>query len=197
MPDARLYTAARIAKRLQDLGRQISRDLRGRRLDIVVTMDHSFMFAADLIRAIDAPVVLHFVRQDVRDVQQNGQSRREVFFTGRSGKDGMVNLTELKGRDVLLVDAVLDSGVTQEFLLRRMGENKPRSLRLAVLLDKTSRRRVALDPDYFGFRTASNLVWSGYGLAASNGTGRNAKNLVAGSPANRSERYGRSSGKKR
>jgi hypoxanthine phosphoribosyltransferase len=197
MPDARLYTAARIAQRLKDLGRQISRDLRSRRLDIVVTMDHSFMFAADLIRAIDAPVVLHFLREDVRDVQQNGQSRREVLFTGRSGKDGTVNLAELKGRDVLLVDVVLDSGVTQEFLLRRMGENKPRSLGLAVLLDKTSRRRVALEPDYFGFRTASNLMWSGYGLAASNGTGRNAKSLVAGSSASRSGRSGRGSGKKR
>ena len=82
---------------------------------------------------------------------------------------------------MLLVDCVLDSGVTQDFLLRRLGENKPRSLRLAVLLDKTSRRRVALEPDYFGFRTASNLLWSGYGLATANGTGRNRKDLVAGS----------------
>jgi hypoxanthine phosphoribosyltransferase len=197
MPDARTYTAARLANRVKELGRQISRDSRGRRLDIVVTMDHSFMFAADLIRSIDAPVMLHFVREDVRDVRQNGQSRREVFFTDRSGKDGMVDRTGLKGRDVLLVDAVLDSGITQEFLLRRIGESKPRSLRLAVLLDKTSRRRVALEPDYFGFRIASNLMWSGYGLAASNGTGRNAKNLVAGSPANRSARTGSGSGKKR
>ena len=77
----------------------------------------------------------------------------------------------------------LDSGITQDFLLRRIGESKPRSLRLAVLLDKTSRRHVALEPDYFGFRTASNLMWSGYGLAAANGTGRNGKHLVAGCPA--------------
>ena len=91
---------------------------------------------------------------------------------------------ELKGRDVLLVDSVLDSGVTQEFLLRRIGESKPRSLRLAVLLDKSSGRRVALEPDYFAFQTASNLMWSGYGLAASNGTGRNSKHLVAGGSAN-------------
>jgi hypoxanthine phosphoribosyltransferase len=85
----------------------------------------------------------------------------------------------LKGRDVLLVDSVLDSGITQDFLLRRIGESKPRSLRLAVLLDKTSRRRVALEPDYFAFRTASNLVWSGYGMAVANGVGPNSKDLVA------------------
>ncbi len=178
-------SAARIGNRVKALGRQISRDVRGRRLDIVVTMDRSFMFAADLIRTIDSPVVLHFVREDVRDVELAGQKRREVFFANRSATNAEKDhRSELKGRDVLLVDCVLDSGVTQDFLLRRLGENKPRSLRLAVLLDKTSRRRVALEPDYFGFRTASNLMWSGYGLATANRTGRNSKNLVAGSSSN-------------
>jgi hypoxanthine phosphoribosyltransferase len=174
-------SAARIGNRVKALGREISLDARGRRIDIVITMDRSFMFAADLIRAIDSPVVLHFVGEDIRDIEQSGRPRREVFFANRSAaKDH----AELKGRDVLLVDSVLDSGVTQDFLLRRLGENKPRSLRMAVLLDKTSRRRVALEPDYFGFRIASNLLWSGYGLAASNGTGRNSRNLMAGSSAN-------------
>jgi hypoxanthine-guanine phosphoribosyltransferase len=61
-----------------------------------------------------------------------------------------------------------------------LGESQPRSLRLAVLLDKTARRRVGLEPDYFGFRTASNDVWVGYGLAADNGTGRNHRALSSG-----------------
>jgi hypoxanthine phosphoribosyltransferase len=174
-------SATRIADRVKALGRQISRDARRRRLDVVVTMDRSFMFAADLIRAIDAPVVLHFVLENIRDIDLGGQKRREVSFASRSATAGQ---SEFKGRDVLLVDSVLDSGVTQDFLLRRIGENKPRSLRLAVLLDKTSRRRVALEPDYFGFRTASNLLWSGYGLAAANGTGRNSRNLIAGASVN-------------
>lgn len=180
------YSAGRIAERVRALGREISREADGRRLDIVVTMDRSFMFAADLIRSINVPVVVHFVGEDVRDVELGGHKRREVFFANRSAAIGEKGSSGLKGRDVLLVDVVLDSGVTQDFLLRRIGESKPRSLRLAVLLDKTSGRRVALEPDYFGFRTASNLVWSGYGLAASNGTGRNGKNLVAGASANRS-----------
>jgi hypoxanthine phosphoribosyltransferase len=181
-------SAARIANRVKALGRQISRDAKGRRLDVVVTMDRSFVFAADLVRAIENPVVLHFVREDVRDVDLAGLRRREVFFANRSAM-APKDHSELKGRDVLLVDCVLDSGVTQDFLLRRLGENKPRSLRLAVLLDKVSRRRVALEPDYFGFRTASNLLWSGYGLAASNGTGRNGKSLVAGSSSNGAARH--------
>jgi hypoxanthine phosphoribosyltransferase len=190
------YKAARIASRIKALGREITRAASGRRLDVVVTMDRSFVFAADLIRAIEAPVVVHFVNEDVRDVEQSGHERREVFFGERAGTGGG-NHSGFKGRDVLLVDAVLDSGVTQDFLLRRIGESKPRSLRLAVLLDKTCRRRVALEPDYFGFQTASNLVWSGYGLCASNGTGRNGKDLVAGSSTNRSGRARRASRTKR
>jgi hypoxanthine phosphoribosyltransferase len=178
------YSAARIADRIKALGKQISRDANGRRLDVVITMDRSFMFAADLIRAIDLPVVVHFVREDIRDVEHAGRARREVLFTNRSATNASKDHSVLKGRDVLLVDSILDSGITQDFLLRRVGESKPRSLRLAVLLDKTSRRHVALEPDYFGFRTASNLVWSGYGLATSNGTGRNSRDLVAGLSAN-------------
>jgi hypoxanthine phosphoribosyltransferase len=138
---------------------------------VVVTLDRGFIFAADLVRRIDAPVVCHFVREDVRDVDQGGHARREVFFGSHP---------ELNGRDVLVVDAVLESGVTQEFLLRRLGESKPRSIRLAVLLDKPESRRVALEPDYFGFRTASKEVWVGYGLAAANGTGRNLRQLSSG-----------------
>lgn len=162
------YSAARISARVAQLGKEISREVGGRRLDVVVTMDRGFVFAADLIRQISGPTVCHFVREDVRDVDHDGHERREVLFGARP---------ELKGRDVLVVDAVLESGVTQDFLLRRLGEGRPRSIRLAVLLDKPGRRRVALEPDYFGFRTASNQVWVGYGLAAPNGTGRNHQQL--------------------
>ncbi|HTB93678.1 MAG TPA: phosphoribosyltransferase family protein [Candidatus Sulfotelmatobacter sp.] len=177
------YSAARIAGRVKTMGRAISKAYGGRRLDVVVTMDRSFVFAADLVRAIDGPVAVHFVREDVRDVETDGQVRREVFFGNRQTTGGGEGPSEFKGRDILLVDAVLDSGVTQEFLLRRIGENKPRSLRLAVLLDKAAKRRVALEPDYFGFQTASNEMWCGYGLAGSNGLGRNGKSLISGERA--------------
>ncbi len=190
------YTAARIADRVEALGREISRGCHGRRLDIVVTMDRAFVFAADLIRAIDVPVVVHFVREDVHDVDLGGQTRREIFFANRDAMAASKEHPELKGRDVLLVDAIIESGITQDFLLRRIGESKPRSLRLAVLLDKPSKRHVDLEPDYFGFQTASNQMWTGYGLAAANGTGRNGKHLVAGGRAVRG-RTKRLAGKKR
>jgi len=173
------YSAGRIASRVKALGREIARANRGRRLDMVVVMDRSFVFGADLARAIGGDVVMHFVREDVRDVELGGHRRREVFFASREATNTGKEHAEFKGRDVLLVDTVLDSGVTQEFLLRRIGESKPRSLRLAVLLDKESQRRVSLEPDYFGFRTASNLVWCGYGLAGPDGLGRNGRSLVS------------------
>jgi hypoxanthine phosphoribosyltransferase len=139
-------------------------------VDVVVTMDRGFVFAADLLRRVLTPTVCHFVREEVRDVQQQGaKPRREVFFGSRP---------DLKGRDVLVLDAVMDTGVTQEFLLRRLGKSQPRSLRLAVLLDKTAGRRVALEPDYFGFQTASNQVWVGYGLADGRGERRNEGRLT-------------------
>ena len=153
------------------MAKHIARDCKGRRLDVVVTMDRGFIFAADLVRLLPGPLVCHFVREQVSDVQQGRHARREVFFSGPR--------PELKGRDVLLVDAVLDSGVTQEFLLRRLAESQPRSLRLAVLLDKPQSRHVDLEPDYFGFQTASNQTWAGYGLADGLGMGRNARGLSA------------------
>jgi hypoxanthine phosphoribosyltransferase len=168
------FSEARIASRVAELGKEISKAYKGRRLDIVVTLDRGFVFAADLIRRLDGTVVCHFVHEDVRDVDDKGRARREVFFGSRP---------ELKGRDVLLVDAILESGVTQDFLLRRLGETEPRSLRLAVLLDKPEKRRVDLESDYFGFRTASKDVWVGYGLAAANGTGRNLRQLASGAKA--------------
>ena len=168
------YSAGRIGKKVAELGRQISKAYDGRRIDAVVTLDRGFIFAADLLRQVKGPVHCHFIREEVRDVEHGGNSRREVYFSARP---------DLNGRDVLVVDAVIESGVTQDFLLRRLGETKPRSLRLAVLLDKTSKRRVALEPDYFGFRTASKEMWVGYGLAAPNGTDRNLKDLSSGGRA--------------
>jgi hypoxanthine phosphoribosyltransferase len=167
-PRGGVYSPARIAARVKALGREISRAYGGKRLDIVITLDRGFVFGADLVREITAPSACHFLREQIRDIDRDGKAHREVAFG---------QLPDLKGRDVLLIDGVLESGVAQEFLLRRVGETQPRSLRLAVLLDKPEQRRVNLEPDYFAFRTASNGLWVGYGLAASNGTGANHKGM--------------------
>ena len=184
------YSAQRISARIAALGKQISRMYGGRRLDAVVTMDRGFVFAADLLRNVTSPTVCHFVREQVHDVQQGNHARREVLFGSRP---------DLKGRDVLVLDAVMDTGITQEFLLRRLAESQPRSLRLAVLLDKMSGRHVDLEPDYFVFQTASNLEWVGYGLSDAAVKRRNERKLSAGSkkPARSEQRNLASNSKKK
>lgn len=138
-------------------------------MDVVIVLESSIIFAADLLRRISQPVVCHFVRSDIRDLKQSGFDRREVFFS---------QAPRLEGRDVLLVDAILNTGITQDFLYKRLLETGPRSLRLAVLLDKPRDRRVDLKPDYFGFVVASNYL-AGYGLAGSRGWFRNLPYIAA------------------
>jgi hypoxanthine phosphoribosyltransferase len=145
------------------MGRSINKDYAGRPLDAVILVESGFVFAADLVRQIKSQVACHFVRTEMRDVELSGFSRREVFFS-RSPM--------LKGRDVLVVAAILDTGVTLDFLCKRLLETEPRSLRIAVMIDRPSGRRVDLRPDYFGFVDASNLS-VGYGLAGGHDRYRN------------------------
>lgn len=150
-----VYSRAKLATRIAALGKQVSKDYAGRTVDAVIILEDAFVFAADLLRSISRPVVCHFVRLELRDVELSGFSRREVFFS-RS--------PELKGRDILIIASMLHTGVTLDFLCKRLQENQPRSLRIAALLDKPADRRVDLHPDYFGFLGASNR-FVGYGLA--------------------------------
>jgi hypoxanthine phosphoribosyltransferase len=177
------FTRQRLAKRVEQLGKAISKDHARRTLDVVVVLENSFLFAADLVREISGPVVCHFVRSDARDVKLGGHDYREIFFSPPP---------TLRGRDVLVVDAVLDTGVTQDFLLKRIEESRPRSLRLAVLFDKPASRKVDLKPEYTGFAAASK-EWVGYGLSGERGLYRNLPYVAAG----RSGRVRGHSGRKR
>ena len=158
-----VFSQAKLAARLAALGKQVSKDYVGRTVDAVIILEDAFIFAADLLRNISRPVVCHFVRLELRDVELSGFSRREVFFS-RS--------PELKGRDILIVASMLHTGVTLDFLCKRLQESQPRSLRIAVLVDKPADRRVDLQPDYFGFLGASNRL-VGYGLAGQHEQFRN------------------------
>lgn len=158
-----VYSPQQLASCVRSLGRAISDDYEGRTVDVVIMLENAFVFGADLLRHISGRVVCHFVRAEIRDVQYNGHERREIYF-GRPPR--------LENRDVLVVDAVLQSGLTQDYLLRRLQESRPRSLRLAALFDKPGERRVNLKPDYFGFAAASKYL-AGYGLAGSRGWYRN------------------------
>lgn len=158
-----VYSPAKILTRVAEVGREISKDYAGRTLDVVAIMDNAFVFAADLVRHIKCPIVCHFVRAEVRDVNVGGYERKEIFFSPEP---------VLRNRDVLLVDAVLHSGVTLDFWARRLLDSRPRSLRTAVLIDKPQERKVDFQPDYFCFQSASNYL-VGYGLPERHGLYRN------------------------
>jgi len=162
------YSARQIAARVAEMGREISRTYGKNRVDVVAMLDNAFIFASDLVRHITSPVACHFVQAELREVHVNGHQRREVFFSYNP---------ELKGRDVLIVDAVLHSGVTLEFFVRRLAERHPHSVRVAVLVDKPEERRVALQPDYLGFSAASNFL-VGYGLPDAEGLYRNLAHIA-------------------
>lgn len=178
------FSRQRLAKRVSQLGRTISRDYAGRTLDVVVVLEDAFLFASDLVREISRPVVCHFVRAELRDVRMGGYYRREVFFSAPPA---------LQGRDVLVVDALLNTGVTQDFLLKRLEEGRPRSLRLAVLIDKREARKVNLQPEYTGFSGASKY-WVGYGLSGRRGLYRNLPYVGLIKPAMRARRRTRRKG---
>ena len=159
----RLYSSQQLAKRVAALGHAVSRDYGDGTVDVVVILENALMFAADLLRKVSCQVVCHFMRAEVRDIEFGGHMRREVYFS---------RPPRLEDRDVLVVDAIIQSGVTQDFLLRHLQQSHPRSLRLAVLFDKPDERRIDIKPDYFGFSTASKYL-AGYGLAGSRGWYRN------------------------
>ena len=153
-----LYKPDVIARRVRQLGRDISRDFRGKTLDVVGVLDNGYVFVADLVRALDIPVRIHFIRTEMRDIIDpgTGKPRQEIFYSPEIRGEG---------RRILVVDGVVRTGVTHDFLLRRMGLGQPKEVKLAVLIDKVAERRVLLEPDYIGFKVASNEVVIGYGLS--------------------------------
>ncbi len=153
-----LYKPDVIARRVRQLARDISRDFRGKTLDVVGVLDNGYVFVADLVRALEVPVRIHFIRTEMRDIvdPNTGKPRQEIFYTPEIRGEG---------RRILVVDGVVRTGITHDFLLRRIGLRQPKEVKLAVLIDKVAERRVLLEPDYFGFQEASNDVVIGYGLS--------------------------------
>ena len=154
-----LLPAEQIRKRVLEMARQISADFLGKTLHVVGVMENGFIFMADLVRELEIPVVCQFVRAQFN---RSNPSTTEIFFSPE---------LEVKDQHVLLVEALVQSGVTTEFLMRNLAGRGAASIRLAVLLDKQSARRVCLQPDYFGFLMDESFV-VGYGLGESH-VGRN------------------------
>ncbi|HTM45553.1 MAG TPA: hypoxanthine phosphoribosyltransferase [Polyangiaceae bacterium] len=149
-----LFSAQQIQTRVSELGRAIKRDYGEGPLMLLCVLKGSFMFAADLARAIDSEVHIEFL-----GVRSYGDSTRS---------SGAVEITQdlsapIVGRDVVIVEDIVDTGLTADYLLRQVQSRGPRSVRLCALLDKPSRRKCSVRVDYAGFEIDEGFV-VGYGL---------------------------------
>lgn len=149
-----LLDAAKIQARVRELAAQISADYRGRRVHLIGVLKGSWIFLADLIRHLDFEVTLDFL--GIASYGNAQSSTGEVRIT----KDLD---TSIEGLDVLVVEDILDTGQTFEFLQGVLSAHRPKSLRMATLLDKASRRIRPVHADYVGF-TIPDLFVVGYGL---------------------------------
>jgi hypoxanthine phosphoribosyltransferase len=143
-----------IRKRVRELARQINRDYAGKTLHVVGVLETCFVFMADLVRALTIPVVCYFVRSQVRDSDSGFVAMREILY---------IPPVDAAGKDLLLVEGVLQSGITLDHLCRTLLGQQPASLRTATLIDKTDERKVDVPVDYAGFQL-SGRFWVGYGL---------------------------------
>ena len=150
-----LLTEAEIQAKITELGARIGVDYADRPLTLVSVLKGSLPFMADLMRAIPVPV-----RIDLMEVSSYGGSSTESTGLVRILKDLSASI---EGEDVLIVEDIIDTGLTLNYLLRYLRGKNPRSLRICTLLDKPARRLVDIPVDYIGFTIPDQFV-VGYGL---------------------------------
>ncbi|MBT8454088.1 MAG: hypoxanthine phosphoribosyltransferase [Deltaproteobacteria bacterium] len=149
-----LIDAGTIARRVAELGRAITEDYRGQDLVVVPVLKGSYMFAADLVRQIDLDVAIDFLA--VRSYGNGQESSGVVQITS--------DLTQsIEGKHVILVEDIVDTGLTIAYLHENLTTRQPASLKVATLLHKPARTRVPVQIDYLGF-TVEDVFIVGYGL---------------------------------
>ena len=149
-----VFTAEEIGRQVRLLANQISEDYKGKEVVLIGVLKGAFIFLADLVRQLTIPVQLDFIR-----VASYGSG------TESSGKIRITTDVELdlKGLDVLIVEDIVDSGLTTAFLKEHLTSKKPRSVKICTLLDKRERRAVSITLEYVGLQLDKGFV-VGYGL---------------------------------
>ncbi len=150
----RLLTAEEIASMVKKLAEQISQDYNGRKLVLVCILKGAFMFLSDLIRHLKIPVEIDFVRL--------------ASYGSGMKSSGNIEITKdielpIEGKDVLIIEDIIDSGHTLQFLKDRLILSNPRSVKICALLDKKARREVKIEADYLG-TDVDDVFVVGYGI---------------------------------
>ncbi len=149
-----LFSREEIAKRVRELGIEISTDYKGKDLVVISLLRGSFIFTSDLVRELPIPVEVDFMTTSSYEHSEESSGHVDIVNDIR---------TDIKGKDVLIVDDIMDSGFTLEKVVKHLQGKSPRSIKISVMLDKPSRRKVDLSPDYVGF-TIPDVFIVGYGL---------------------------------
>ena len=154
MPLKPLIDADTIAERVDELGRAITNDFLGKDVVIVPVLNGSYVFAADLARQIDLDVAVDFL--GVRSYGDGQESSGVVEITNDLSRS-------IEGKNVIVVEDIVDTGLTVSYLYENLATRQPASLKIASLLHKPARTRVPVDIDYLGF-TVEDVFIVGYGL---------------------------------
>jgi hypoxanthine phosphoribosyltransferase len=149
-----LFDEPAIHRRLDDIAAQISNDYRERELTVIAVLHGSLMFVADLLRRIPLPLKLECL--SVASYHGKTQTSGEVIFK-------QITLPDIVGRDVLILDDILDNGHTLAAIREALETAKPQSIRVCVLLSKKKQRAREVETDYIGFEIEDEFV-VGYGL---------------------------------
>lgn len=149
-----LLTAKQIEERIKELAADISKDYQGKKPLLVGVLKGAVIFLSDLIRYIDVPLEIDFmaVSSYGADTDSSGVVRIQKDLE-----------KSIQGRDVLIVEDIVDTGLTLNYLRENLNSRGPLSLKVVTLLDKPDRRKVPFDPDYCGFTIPDQFV-IGYGL---------------------------------
>jgi hypoxanthine phosphoribosyltransferase len=149
-----LFSRSLISNQVERLAAEISRDYANREVLLIGVLKGSFLFFADLVRAITSPTLIDFVRLASygSETQSSGivEMRKDLEFS-------------IKGRDVIIVEDIIDSGFTLETLYHLLLQREPDSLRICTLIDKRARREVPIEADYIGLSMNDGFI-VGYGL---------------------------------
>lgn len=149
-----MLTSEQIQARVAELGAQITKDYQGKELTLIGIMKGSIFFLTDLARNVDLPITLELM--GVSSYQGNTETTGEVRITSDLAKP-------MHGRHVIIVEDIIDTGLTMQFLLENLGARHPASVKVATLLEKPARAKVKVQIDYKGFVIEDRFV-VGYGL---------------------------------
>jgi hypoxanthine phosphoribosyltransferase len=152
-----LFTEEQIHRRVAELGAEIGRAFEGREICVVGLMKSCLVFMADMIRAIPLDLTCHFLRASSFREEGSNRARTDIVYSAE---------IPYEGRDILLLDDIVDTGITLNFVLDHIRERKPRSLKVCALIDKPGDRKIDVNLDWAAFtlKDPMETFLVGYGL---------------------------------